>query len=450
MNSHQATRTTAVGPRQHLLIVTLMLGTLLPTTDALGQKMRFFPIRTAPLGSPPGTIGSPVTPVFNSELGCWEAQVEAGVEVHLEVQPFGWGDAPGSPTLGAVQATVNSAGYSNGLGGDLVPKGWPESPQDGVFYTRIKCTGNGDWCGSPFDATCGGGANGTCERNPDWVMPPCADDLPCNATPTLDYVWASAAQNDCNVDDGEIKTLGGWILDVPPDAEGTYVIAFDPDPNNSFMISGQGLPIPGLVFTSACITIEQADFNRYLKFGKGAPDVVAYRLEMVSSPYFPDATVSGWVGVPDANDIAGLEPDPVMRTWDEDTVFITGCGITPAATFELHPMIVGGTFLPPITLQTTPQPVDKFWGDIVGIFNGVYWTVAQGVVNVDDVFATIRSFQQADGAPEIPRTDVHPREPNRVVNFNDALFVNFAFQGKTYPFGCPDDPCQDNIANPCP
>ena len=113
-------------------------------------------------------------------------------------------------------------------------------------------------------------------------------------------------------------------------------------------------------------------------------------------------------------------------------------------------MVVGGTFLPPITLQTTAQPVDKFWGDIVGFFNGVYWTPAQGVVNVDDVFATIRSFQQADGAPEIPRTDVHPREPNRVVNFNDVLFVVFAFQGDYYPFGCPDDPCQDNIANPCP
>ena len=72
------------------------------------------------------------------------------------------------------------------------------------------------------------------------------------------------------------------------------------------------------------------------------------------------------------------------------------------------------------------------------------------MVNVDDVFSIIKTWQQADGAPALPRADVVPQELNRVVNFNDVLFVNFAFQGSYYPFGCPDDPCQDNIANPCP
>ena len=234
-------------------IGTLMLLFIVPS--AMGQKMRFFPIRSAPLGSPPGTIGEPVTPVLNNTLGCWELTLPGGIEVHLDVQPSGWGDAPGSPTLGAIQATVVSTGYSNGLGGDLVPKGWPETPNDGIFYTLDACTGNGDTCNFPFDLTCGGGANGTCQSNPDWVMPPCTNNLPCFATPTLDYSWASAIQVDCNVDDGEVKTMGGLILNVPPDAAGTYVIALDPDPNNSFMINGQGNPIPGLVLTPACITI---------------------------------------------------------------------------------------------------------------------------------------------------------------------------------------------------
>jgi len=67
-----------------------------------------------------------------------------------------------------------------------------------------------------------------------------------------------------------------------------------------------------------------------------------------------DLQPSGWVGVPDVNDIAVLEAEPVMRTWDEDVVHITGCEITPAATFELHPMRGDGTFLPPIAIQTTP------------------------------------------------------------------------------------------------
>ena len=59
------------------------------------------------------------------------------------------------------------------------------------------------------------------------------------------------------VDDGEVKTFGGLILNVPLDAAGTYVIALNPDPNNSAMYSGQGTHIPGLILTPACITIIQ-------------------------------------------------------------------------------------------------------------------------------------------------------------------------------------------------
>ena len=90
-------------------------------------EIRFLPIRSAPLGSPVGTIGDPVTPVFNGALGCWEVFVPGGVgfAVDLDLQAFGWGNAVGSPTLGAIVATVVSDGYDHGLAGDLNPKGWP-------------------------------------------------------------------------------------------------------------------------------------------------------------------------------------------------------------------------------------------------------------------------------------------------------------------------------------
>ena len=65
-------------------------------------------------------------------------------------------------------------------------------------------------------------------------MPPCTDFKAAIFTPTLDHAWAVAAQVDCNIDDGTTRSFGGLILDVPHDAEGTYVIAFDPNPNNSF------------------------------------------------------------------------------------------------------------------------------------------------------------------------------------------------------------------------
>ena len=56
------------------------------------------------------------------------------------------------------------------------------------------------------------------------------------------------------------------------------------------------------------------------------------------------------------------------------------------------------SFLPPGGLRTTSQPIGgNFWGDLVGIFNGMKSTPGQGVVNVDDVFAVIKTWQQADG-----------------------------------------------------
>ena len=257
MNWYQATRTTAIGWRRRPLIVTLMLATLWSATNVLGQQMRFFPIRSAPLGSPEGTIGEPVTPEFNNTLGCWELALPGGgVEVDLAVHAFGWSHAPGNPNLGAILATVDPAGYSNGVGGDLAPKGWPDYRYWGIYLPNRACSGNGDPCSSPpFDNTCDDGANGTCEHNPDWVMPPCAHDVAAHAAPNLHFAWGDAAQVDCVENFGEIKTLGGLILDVPNDASGTYIIAFNPDPNNTLMLSGQGINIPIVELTPACLTI---------------------------------------------------------------------------------------------------------------------------------------------------------------------------------------------------
>ena len=111
----------------------------------------------------------------------------------------------------------------------------------------------------------------------------------------------------------------------------------------------------------------------------------------------------------------------------------------------------GATFLPSISLQTTPQPLDgKFWGDIVGIYDGNFWGKANGVTNFNDAFAVIQNWMGHPNAASLQRTDVASQYLNRVVNANDLLFTIFAFKGKTYQFGCPDDPCQDNIENPCP
>ena len=243
-----------IGSKKQRLIYVFLAALLTLGKSVSGQTIQFFPIRTAPLGSPVGTVGDPVTPTFNESLNCWELKVPGPVEVDIDLQAFGWGDRPSVPTLGAVQAAVLSAGYDNGVGAPLNPKGWPHSPRDGAYQATDVCRlGDLSPCTSPFDSFCTAGG-GFCEHNLDWIMPLCADDLPAMATFTLDYAWATAAQHDCNVDEGEVKTFGGLILEVPPGAAGTYVIAIDPDPNNTFL-GVATIPFPQATLTSACITI---------------------------------------------------------------------------------------------------------------------------------------------------------------------------------------------------
>ncbi|MCH7994985.1 MAG: hypothetical protein IIB57_11160, partial [Planctomycetes bacterium] len=66
-------------------------------TSAFAQEIRFYPIRSASVGSPAGTVGDPVTPVFNPDLnggaGCWEVVVGTGTEVDIDLQGSGWGNA---------------------------------------------------------------------------------------------------------------------------------------------------------------------------------------------------------------------------------------------------------------------------------------------------------------------------------------------------------------------
>lgn len=85
---------------------------------------------------------------------------------------------------------------------------------------------------------------------------------------------------------------------------------------------------------------------------------------------------------------------------------------------------------------------------VAGVMRGLPFADerALGAVNIDDALVVINKWQEAVGAPHASVTDVEPQIP---ANFNDVLILIFAFPGDPYPFGCPDDPCRDNIVNPC-
>ena len=97
-----------------------------------------------------------------------------------------------------------------------------------------------------------------------------------------------------------------------------------------FILNDQGVPSVA-EFVQLTTPPTGIDKNRYVSFSTGEPGAVAYKLDMVSSLFHPTATVSGWVGVPDANGIASLELEPATRMWTEPVVNITGCEITPGA-----------------------------------------------------------------------------------------------------------------------
>ena len=78
----------------------MIAGLVACQTNAVAQEIRFMPIRMAPLGSPVGTIGEPVSPLFNNTLNCWELTLsDGGVEVDIDVQGGGWGYAAAQQQL---------------------------------------------------------------------------------------------------------------------------------------------------------------------------------------------------------------------------------------------------------------------------------------------------------------------------------------------------------------
>jgi len=194
--------------------------------------------------------------------------------------------------------------------------------------------------------------------------------------------------------------------------------------------------------------------NRYLSLNPNNTDIgVALQVTMTDTLNHPGALGTFmWVGQPDGDGFASVSSTPVIRMWPEETLHVTGCFISPVATYEIRAMISEGA-LPsePLSIDTIDQPIDnKFWGDTVGSFDGTNWSPPQGVTNFDDAVAVIKTWQVEPGAPHTSVTDVQPQFIDTVVNFDDVLFVVFAFQGDPYPFGCPGDPCQDNLVNPCP
>ncbi|MGD2108106.1 MAG: hypothetical protein PVI86_01815, partial [Phycisphaerae bacterium] len=196
--------------------------------------------------------------------------------VHLDVLVSDWDpDLDGVPLLGAYQAALASRQFANGSPGVLA---FPEvaciSHADcvtafgGVCYLGMD---EGTPCVSDDECTGGSCEGSTCAY--DNVMPydecraafvyrgrpdfidvtlPMAD----SHTPTPPFGGAQVLFPDGGADDGSIRYLGTFVLEVPDDAAGTYTVAIDPGPDAAFLIDSTSARIPGLELSPALITVD--------------------------------------------------------------------------------------------------------------------------------------------------------------------------------------------------
>ncbi|MCH8148276.1 MAG: hypothetical protein IH987_09835 [Planctomycetes bacterium] len=180
----------------------------------------------------------------------------AGQEVTLDLEMSGWDpDQDNIPRLAAFQVTVDSSGYSSGMGTALNPLGWPDSPELGAFQILNRCTIN--FGQPPTGAPCTGQADcpeEACIADPNFVFTG-LNPITAIATTSLDYELAAVAQIDGRTDDG-INWYGATlVLEVPLGAVGTYTIGFVNNPNSTFMRDELAGPITPIILISAQITV---------------------------------------------------------------------------------------------------------------------------------------------------------------------------------------------------
>ena len=144
------------------------------------------------------------------------------------------------------------------------------------------------------------------------------------------------------------------------------------------------------------------------------------------------------------------------RVWNEYPLFVGGCRMAPAGSFEIRASSNGTIVVdPPLGIATSHDPSGQaqHWGDVTsdpGV--AIPWMPPDYATNFGDVSAVVATFE-GSGGPALEWSDV---EINHVVNLSDVSFVIKAFEGATYPDiadimgGCPQETQRPLIGHePC-
>ncbi|UCE59697.1 MAG: hypothetical protein JSU63_19925 [Phycisphaerales bacterium] len=198
--------------------------------------------------------------------------------------------------------------------------------------------------------------------------------------------------------------------------------------------------------------------NRYISFDPSNEDAVAFQVELAEGPGATGAL--GWVGEPidpscqnedgspngnpcDGVDfVARVVDTPAIRTWNEETVHLTGCEIVPVATYELRASPDGVVLTLPLEVGTIIKPTVWYYGDTVGVGTGellpaMGYTAPNQIVNVNDVTAYLLTVD-GDTSPSVHPTwvDLHGLSagavPNYILNVSDLQRILFGLEGQEY------------------
>lgn len=178
--------------------------------------------------------------------------------------------------------------------------------------------------------------------------------------------------------------------------------------------------------------------NRYLSIDVsdlvGVIGSANIRVKLVGS------TLIRWVGPVDAGGISRLQTTPFNLDIDSipQVIELADCEVVPAEQYDIQAIAAScdigdeGLYSSSLILPTVTT-----WGDVHGAVAGGVSTPANGNANLTDANAIVKGFQDLGSAPN-SWLDIHPQEPNDVVNLVDAQNSVKAFQGIPYPFSDPE------------
>ncbi len=249
---------------------------------------------------------------------------------------------------------------------------------------------------------------------------------------------------------------GSELVTFPVLVSSTSRVRIQGSGNVFFDVSDGNFTIdPAAAFSVPVPAIHPYNFpnNRYVSFDPNNDAIVAFRVDLASGPGLLGTL--GWVAAPfdpgcqneDGSPKAGvctgqfvsrISATPVLRSWTEPMIHLSGCHIVPVATYEIRATINEVLFSAPLALSTSDKPEGRSWGDSVGAFFGE-WSAPDGLVTANDIIAVVNTFQLTNAAMVTTRADLGGEVPNFLVNSSDILFAVQGFLGLEYPFSDPSD-----------